>query len=206
MQEHGWRVGRLTEIAPGLDTGVVGLSDVAPQPPYRASYCAPYCSLSLTSPAHPQVCLLGLNINKGQEIQLRLRTSDLLGVRPYWLIKKTLLHELTHCVHSSAPAPRPRRLRAARRAPRQRLASARSLQKPRRAVLFFGMAEGPALSPTLLPPPYTPSPSLGREHDAKFWALCSQLMRDADAGDWTKSRSASPLPSLSTVPLLLAAR
>jgi hypothetical protein len=30
MQEHGWRVGRLTEIAPGLDTGVVGLSDVAP--------------------------------------------------------------------------------------------------------------------------------------------------------------------------------
>jgi hypothetical protein len=43
-------------------------------------------------------CLLGLNVNKGQEIKLRLRTNDLLGFRNYQKIRETLVHELTHNV------------------------------------------------------------------------------------------------------------
>ena len=43
-------------------------------------------------------CLLGLNINAGQEIKLRLRTNDLLGFRNYQRIRETLVHELTHNV------------------------------------------------------------------------------------------------------------
>lgn len=77
MKKYQWRVGLLTEIAPSLDTGLMGVSD------------------------H---CLLGLNVNKGQEIQLRLRTSDLLGFRPYLSIKETLIHELTHMVHGDHDA------------------------------------------------------------------------------------------------------
>eukprot|EP00286_Rhodomonas_abbreviata_P019406 CAMPEP_0181299336 /NCGR_PEP_ID=MMETSP1101-20121128/6290_1 /TAXON_ID=46948 /ORGANISM="Rhodomonas abbreviata, Strain Caron Lab Isolate" /LENGTH=340 /DNA_ID=CAMNT_0023404475 /DNA_START=296 /DNA_END=1315 /DNA_ORIENTATION=+ len=73
MKKYQWRVGLLTEIPPSLETGLMGVSD------------------------H---CLLGLNVNKGQEIKLRLRTSDLLGFRKYLSIKETLIHELTHMVHS----------------------------------------------------------------------------------------------------------
>jgi len=40
--------------------------------------------------------LLGLNTNAGQMIQLRLRTYDLEGWRPYFLIIETLMHELAH--------------------------------------------------------------------------------------------------------------
>eukprot|EP00892_Ulva_mutabilis_P005169 jgi/Ulvmu1/3023/UM015_0063.1 len=43
-------------------------------------------------------CLLGLNINRGQEIKLRLRTNDLKGFRNYERIRETLVHELTHNV------------------------------------------------------------------------------------------------------------
>jgi WLM domain len=43
-------------------------------------------------------CLLGLNINAGQEIKLRLRTADLKGFRKYQIIRETLVHELTHNV------------------------------------------------------------------------------------------------------------
>jgi hypothetical protein len=45
-------------------------------------------------------CLLGLNKNKGEEILLRLRTSDLKGFRPVYAIMETLIHELCHIVHS----------------------------------------------------------------------------------------------------------
>jgi WLM domain len=43
-------------------------------------------------------CLLGLNVNSGEEIKLRLRTNDLLGFRKYDKIRETLVHELTHNV------------------------------------------------------------------------------------------------------------
>ena len=44
-------------------------------------------------------CVLGYNVNMGQEIHLRLRTDDMRGFRVYARIRETLLHELTHNVH-----------------------------------------------------------------------------------------------------------
>ena len=43
---------------------------------------------------------LGLNRNKGEVIELRLRTDAYDGYRDYKVIRKTLCHELAHCVHS----------------------------------------------------------------------------------------------------------
>ena len=40
------------------------------------------------------VCILGVNINAGQEISLRLRTDDLQGFRRFASIRETLCHEL----------------------------------------------------------------------------------------------------------------
>lgn len=56
MKKHEWSVGLLTELPPSLETGLIGVCD------------------------H---CLLGLNKNKGEEILLRLRTSDCRSFRPY---------------------------------------------------------------------------------------------------------------------------
>jgi hypothetical protein len=47
-----------------------------------------------------EVCVLGLNRNKGQEILLRLRTDDLKGFRKILSIRKVLFHELAHNVYS----------------------------------------------------------------------------------------------------------
>lgn len=69
MEKYHWRVPLLSEMPP---QGKVGVSPV---------------------------CVLGVNINKGQEISLRLRTDDLLGFRRYDRIKETLIHELAHMVH-----------------------------------------------------------------------------------------------------------
>lgn len=74
MKKHKWRVGIMTEMAP---VGYVGIS--------------------------PK-CILGFNKNMGEEISLRLRTDDLKGFRKYESIKKTLLHELAHMVHSEHDA------------------------------------------------------------------------------------------------------
>ncbi|CAG9463462.1 unnamed protein product [Pedinophyceae sp. YPF-701] len=70
MRTRGWRVGKLTEMPP---EGFVGISPV---------------------------CVLGLNINKGQEIQLRLRTDDLKGFRKREVLIEVLVHELAHIVFS----------------------------------------------------------------------------------------------------------
>ncbi|OQR84045.1 hypothetical protein THRCLA_10868 [Thraustotheca clavata] len=66
MTKHKWSVGVLAEMFPDGKVGV------------------------------DPVCVLGLNENKGQRIQLRLRTDDLQGFRKYLTIKKVLYHELTH--------------------------------------------------------------------------------------------------------------
>eukprot|EP00775_Hariotina_reticulata_P012109 gene12109-12248_t len=66
MESHGWRVGLLSEMPP---EGKVGVS---------------------------AVCVLGYNVNRGQEISLRLRTDDLRGFRKYLRIRETLVHELAH--------------------------------------------------------------------------------------------------------------
>ncbi|KAK2443062.1 hypothetical protein P8452_21454 [Trifolium repens] len=74
MNKHRWRVGIMTEMAP------IGYVGVSPK------------------------CILGFNKNHGEEISLRLRTDDLKGFRKYESIKKTLLHELAHMVHSEHDA------------------------------------------------------------------------------------------------------
>ena len=65
-----WSVGKLSEMPP---EGKVGVSPV---------------------------CILGVNINGGQEISLRLRTDDLRGFRRYDRTRETLIHELAHMVFS----------------------------------------------------------------------------------------------------------
>lgn len=69
MANHKWKVSLLSEMPP---EGKVGISPV---------------------------CLLGVNVNKGQEICLRLRTDDLRGFRKYNSIRETLIHELAHMVY-----------------------------------------------------------------------------------------------------------
>lgn len=70
MSTHGWRIGILSEMPP---MGRVGISPV---------------------------CLLGCNVNHGQEIMLRLRTDDMKGFRKFDMIRKTMIHELAHMVYS----------------------------------------------------------------------------------------------------------
>jgi hypothetical protein len=70
MAKHKWSVGALCELYP---EGLVGVRDV---------------------------CVLGLNENRGQRIFLRLRTDDLKGFRKILSIRKVLYHELAHNVHS----------------------------------------------------------------------------------------------------------
>ncbi|CAH9060506.1 unnamed protein product [Cuscuta europaea] len=74
MNKHRWRVGIMTEMAP------IGYVGVSPK------------------------CILGFNKSQGEEISLRLRTDNLRGFRKYHIIKKTLLHELAHMVHSEHDA------------------------------------------------------------------------------------------------------
>jgi WLM domain len=45
---------------------------------------------------HEGVCLLGYNTNGGARIDLKLRTDDLQGFRPYSQLAATLIHELSH--------------------------------------------------------------------------------------------------------------
>eukprot|EP00586_Coscinodiscus_wailesii_P020536 CAMPEP_0172509242 /NCGR_PEP_ID=MMETSP1066-20121228/218634_1 /TAXON_ID=671091 /ORGANISM="Coscinodiscus wailesii, Strain CCMP2513" /LENGTH=365 /DNA_ID=CAMNT_0013287627 /DNA_START=135 /DNA_END=1232 /DNA_ORIENTATION=+ len=70
MTKHEWSVGCLAELYP---KGNVGQTDV---------------------------CVMGLNQNKGQKILLRLRTDDLKGFRKILSIRKVLYHELAHNVYS----------------------------------------------------------------------------------------------------------
>ena len=70
MTQRRWRVGLMSEMPP---EGKVGVS---------------------------AVCVLGYNVNAGQEIALRLRTDDMRGFRSYERIRETLLHELAHMVYS----------------------------------------------------------------------------------------------------------
>jgi len=68
MEKYKWSVGCLAEMYP---EGLVGVDEV---------------------------CILGLNKNKGEKILLRLRTDDLQGFRIMSSIKATLYHELAHNV------------------------------------------------------------------------------------------------------------
>ena len=70
MKARGWRVGVLEEMFP---EGQVGVS---------------------------AVCVMGLNVNAGERIKLRLRTDDLAGFRPPLSVMAVLYHELAHNVHA----------------------------------------------------------------------------------------------------------
>lgn len=70
MAHHQWTVGCLSEMYP---EGQVGESEI---------------------------CIMGLNRNKGGEILLRLRTDDLKGFRKIQYIRRVLFHELAHNVHT----------------------------------------------------------------------------------------------------------
>lgn len=70
MRDRRWHVGLLSEMPP---EGKVGVS---------------------------AVCVLGYNVNAGQEISLRLRTDDLRGLRLYARVRETLIHELAHMTYS----------------------------------------------------------------------------------------------------------
>eukprot|EP00188_Purpureofilum_apyrenoidigerum_P002506 Plantae.Rhodophyta-Purpureofilum_apyrenoidigerum.ctg25645.p1 GENE.Plantae.Rhodophyta-Purpureofilum_apyrenoidigerum.ctg25645~~Plantae.Rhodophyta-Purpureofilum_apyrenoidigerum.ctg25645.p1 ORF type:complete len:516 (+),score=91.93 Plantae.Rhodophyta-Purpureofilum_apyrenoidigerum.ctg25645:128-1675(+) len=71
MERHQWMVGNLKEMYPDGKVGV------------------------------DPVCVLGLNVNKGAEIQIRLRTDDMKGFRPFYKLREVIFHELSHNVHSS---------------------------------------------------------------------------------------------------------
>ncbi|KAK4162205.1 WLM domain-containing protein [Cladorrhinum sp. PSN259] len=61
--------------------------------------------LANTAASHSGVSrILGLNRNKGEVIELRLRTDDYAGFRDYKTIRKTLCHELAHNTHSEHDA------------------------------------------------------------------------------------------------------
>ncbi|KAH6622783.1 WLM domain-containing protein, partial [Chaetomium tenue] len=73
MHKHQFSVGLLTEMDPA----------------------------SATSASHEGVTrILGLNRNRGEVVELRLRTDAYDGWRDYRTIRKTLCHELAHNVHS----------------------------------------------------------------------------------------------------------
>merc|ERR1711998_770150 len=43
-----------------------------------------------------EVCLMGLNVNHGEKILLRIRTDDFTGFRKYLYVRDVLMHELAH--------------------------------------------------------------------------------------------------------------
>lgn len=100
------------------------------------------------------VCLMGLNKNKGQEILLRVRTDDLQGFRKY-----------LRCVAPTATAPPP----------------VACLFTPVCSCLRCVVSIKEVLWHELAHNVYS-------EHDNDFKAFMSQLRREGNAMDWTKSR------------------
>lgn len=70
MDTYDWKIGMVSEMPPD---GLVGISPV---------------------------CILGVNIDCGREISLRLRTDDLKGFRKFDMIRSTMIHELAHMRYS----------------------------------------------------------------------------------------------------------
>jgi len=104
MAQRRWRVGLLSEMPPeGKVRGRAGhwtLSALERQLLVASrTPCHITESFSLKVGVSAS-CVLGYNINAGQEIALRLRTDDLRGFRGYARIRETLIHELTHIVWS----------------------------------------------------------------------------------------------------------
>ncbi|KAK4146446.1 DNA-dependent metalloprotease WSS1 [Dichotomopilus funicola] len=117
---------------PNPDRSLAFLERLKSDPGIRAAMRKRHFSVGLltemdpsanTSASHEGVTrILGLNRNKGEVIELRLRTDAYDGWRDYKTIRRTLCHELTHNVFS--------------------------------------------------------------EHDGQFWALCREIEREVERGDW----------------------
>lgn len=81
MRKHRFSVGLLTEMDPASHTTVDG--------------AGPGAGVTRT---------LGLNRNRGEVIELRLRTDAYDGWRAYRVVRRTLCHELAHNVHGDHDA------------------------------------------------------------------------------------------------------
>lgn len=101
MKRHRYQVGVLNELHPLLQVRL----DLRHSLLSLAQTGIPRIRSSADSPLSTQPTLLGLNKNAGEEISLRLLTNDLEGTRAYLDVRKVLLHELAHNVHSDQYVP-----------------------------------------------------------------------------------------------------
>lgn len=89
---------------PNPDRSLEFLKRLRDDPGIRASMAKHRFSVPLLTEMNPaehttsESRTLGLNRNKGEVIELRLRTDAYDGYRDYRTIRKTLCHELAHCV------------------------------------------------------------------------------------------------------------
>lgn len=89
---------------PNPDRSLKFLERLRDDPGIRASMAKHRFSVPLLTEMNPaehttsESRTLGLNRNKGEAIELRLRTDAYDGYRDYRTIRKTLCHELAHCV------------------------------------------------------------------------------------------------------------
>jgi hypothetical protein len=92
---------------PNQDKAHAILSELAQDPGIVACMKQHHWTVPILSELYPEgkvgeseVCIMGLNKNRGQEICLRIRTDDLHGFRKPLSIRQVLYHELAHNVHS----------------------------------------------------------------------------------------------------------
>ena len=92
----------LPEFADAEDARVI-LERLAKDPGVLAVMSARRWRVPILGEMYPEgrvgtdpVCVLGFNVNRGQRINLRVRTDDLAGFRKYEVIKNVLWHELAH--------------------------------------------------------------------------------------------------------------
>ncbi|BCR86379.1 putative zinc metalloproteinase [Aspergillus chevalieri] len=91
---------------PNPDRSLQFLARLRDDPGIRAAMAKHRFSVPLLTEMNPaehttsESRTLGLNRNKGEVIELRLRTDAYDGYRDYRTIRKTLCHELAHCVFS----------------------------------------------------------------------------------------------------------
>ncbi|KAJ5682314.1 hypothetical protein N7462_005479 [Penicillium macrosclerotiorum] len=89
---------------PRPERSLAFLKRLRDDPGIRAAMAAHKFSVPLLTEMNPaehttsESRTLGLNRNKGEVIELRLRTDAYDGYRDYRTIRKTLCHELAHCV------------------------------------------------------------------------------------------------------------
>ncbi|KAL3913694.1 MAG: hypothetical protein SGILL_006387 [Bacillariaceae sp.] len=107
--DNGYGFGRIDTL-PNLPDEVKAreiLTSLANDPGVKACMAKHRWKVPILSEMYPEgkvgqseVCVMGLNRNKGAQIELRIRTDDLKGFRKMLSIREVLYHELAHNVHS----------------------------------------------------------------------------------------------------------